>query len=152
MQLESAWHLVFPANHSVWAKNLGPVGAARAWLNADTMTDEAPYMTKAYKADWFSWMSRPNATEASLNCYRSQLRGVNEADELELTDDDRMIKVPTLVIGAKYDSVARPEIQIEGTRAWAAGEFESVIIDGGHWLSIERASEVSQLLLEFGSK
>lgn len=116
------------------------------------MTDDAPFMTEAYKADWLSWMSRPNATEAGLNCYRSQLRGFNDADEAQLTDEDRMLHVPVLVIGGAYDAIARPEVQIEGTRPWAAAGFESKILDGGHWLSIEKASEVSQLLLEFGTK
>lgn len=121
-------------------------------MNADTITDNAPFMTESHKADWLAWMSRPNATEAGLNCYRSQLRGINDADEVDLTDDDRMLRVPVLVIGGGLDPIARAEVQIESTRPWAAAGFESAIVDGGHWISIEKASEVSRLLLDFGSK
>jgi soluble epoxide hydrolase / lipid-phosphate phosphatase len=143
---------VFPENHTVWENDLVPVGAARAWLNAGIITKDAPFMTEAYKAEWLAWMSSPNAIEAGLNCYRSQLRGINDADERNLTDADRTLHVPVLAVGGRYDPIARAEIQIETTRAWAAGGFESVTLDGGHWLSIEKADEVSQLLLEFGGK
>lgn len=88
-------------------------------------------------------MSRPNATEAGLNYYRSQLRGANDADEGELTDDERKLRVPVLVIGGRFDTLAPAEIHIDSTKLWAVAEFESVILDGGHWLSIERASEVT---------
>lgn len=124
------------------------MGAARAWLNANTLTKDAPFSSEAYKTDWKDWMSRPNAIEAGLNCYRSQFGGVNDADEANLNQEDWMLHVPVLNIAGAADMVARPEF-MEGTKRWAATGFTSQTLEGGHWLSQELPELVNELLLGF---
>ncbi|KAH8881220.1 alpha/beta-hydrolase [Thozetella sp. PMI_491] len=147
--LESYWHLLFPENNTIWKAHFGPVGAARAWLNANTLTGDPSFLDAAYKADWLAWMSRPNAIDAGLNCYRSQYGGINEADEASLTDEDWKLHVPVLTIAGALDAVTRPG-DMEATKAWAGAGFESKTLNGGHWLSQELPEDVNELLIEFG--
>lgn len=147
--MKSFWHLVFPENQTVWVKDFAPLGGARAWLNADTITEDPEFLNEAYKDDWLAWMRRPDAIEAGLNCYRSQLRGVNDFDEAGLTDEDWKLRVPVLAIGGSQDPIGRPDLMVQATEPWAVAGFESKILDGGHWLPKELPSQVSELLLEF---
>lgn len=144
--------MIFPENHTVWIDHFSPVGGARAWLNANTVTVDPPFLGEAHREDWKKWMSRPNATEAGLNCYRSQLEGVHESTDALLMEEDWMLRGPVLAIGGAYDWVARADVMVEITKPWAIAGFESVILDGGHWLSLEMPDEVNELLLEFGRK
>jgi pimeloyl-ACP methyl ester carboxylesterase len=78
------------------------------------------------------------------------LRGYNDADDAELTDEDWMLHVPVLTIGGAYDVVARPDA-MRSTELWARAGYEHRILDGGHWLALENASELSALFIEFGT-
>jgi soluble epoxide hydrolase / lipid-phosphate phosphatase len=144
--------LIFPENHTLWIEHFSTIGGARAWLNADTITDDPPFLGEAYRNDWKAWMTRPNATRAGLNCYRSQLQGVQEASDATLTEEDWKLRVPVLAIAGAYDWVARADVMIEQTRPWAVAGFESAILEGGHWLSLEKADEMNELLLRFASE
>ncbi|CAG9939830.1 unnamed protein product [Clonostachys rosea f. rosea IK726] len=135
--LDSFFNLIFPENYDTWKTSFVPVGAARAWLNADTRTEDAPFVTETFKANWKAFLSRPGATESGLNCYRSQLRGVNASDDAKLTVEDQQLHVPVLAILGALDPIARPELMIQLTKPWALGGFESKILDGGHWLAHE---------------
>ena len=145
----SYWHLFFPENNTVWESHFAPISSARAWLDNNTLTENAPFLDKSHEADWLSWMARPNAIEAGLNCYRAQHLGVNDADEASLTKEDWMLHVPVLAIGGTLDPVARADF-MEATRPWAAVGFESELLHGGHWLMMELPDAVSKLLIRFG--
>lgn len=95
-------------------------------------------------------MSRPNAVEAGLNVYRSQLGGVNDADEAKLAKEDWMVRVPVLTIGGALDVVTRAEV-MEATRPWAAAGFTSKVLEGGHWLAREMPEDVNKILTEFAN-
>jgi soluble epoxide hydrolase / lipid-phosphate phosphatase len=125
------------------------MGAARAWITADTQTEIPSWMDADYKDEWLTWMSQPNAIEAGLNCYRSQYGDVNVAEESKFTDEDWLLHVPVLAIGGSRDPVARVDF-MERTEDWARAGYESHILDGGHWLSMEFPEEVNELLIEFG--
>ncbi|CAG9990266.1 unnamed protein product [Clonostachys byssicola] len=150
--LESFWHLVFPENHTIWVEHLAPISAARSWLEAETKTYDPSFLSAAYKSDWLAWMSRPNATESGLNCYRSQLRGINDADESTLKTEDWELHVPVLAIGGSLDPIGRADLMVASTQPWALGGFETKTLDSGHWTAQELPNEVNELLLEFAIK
>lgn len=77
---------------------------------------------------------------------------MNASDDAKLTVEDQQLHVPILAILGALDPIARPELMIQLTEPWAFGGFESKILDGGHWLAHELPEQVSELLLEFGSK
>lgn len=51
--------------------------------------------------------SVPGAITASLNSYRSLLRGVQAKDDVAVTSKDRELKVPVLFVGATQDALSR---------------------------------------------
>lgn len=106
-------------------------------------------MDESYKSDWIAWMSRTNATESGLNCYRSQLGGINDADDALLEHKDWELHVPVLAIGGSQDPIGRADVMMESTEPWAVAGFESKVLDGGHWLAKELPDDVTDLLLQF---
>ena len=94
-------------------------------------------------------MRRPNAVEAGLNVYRSQMYGINDAAEAKLTSEDWILHIPVLNIGGALDPLAPPGF-LESTKLWAKAGYESKTLNGGHWLSWEKPQELSQLLIDFG--
>ncbi|CAI6229878.1 unnamed protein product [Periconia digitata] len=147
--LESFIHLAYHTNSSAWAKDFADLGAARVWLNANTTTESPSWFPEGYKEHWLREWSQPNITASSLNYYQSLMRGVNAADEAALTDEDRALNVPVLAIGSARDQIAPPEVQRAMVEPWAKAGFEQHNVDAGHWATLERAEEVSQLLIEF---
>ncbi|KEY63922.1 hypothetical protein S7711_10249 [Stachybotrys chartarum IBT 7711] len=146
--LDSFWHLAWPVNTSLWSTHMSPLGAARAWLNDNTITPEPAYMDASFKEEWMAWMSLPNATESTIQFYRGNLIGVDAADDAELTEEDWILHMPVLTIGGLNDSTSRPEF-MRGTERWATAGYRHENLEGGHWLAHERTSEVNALLLEF---
>ncbi|KAH7310772.1 Alpha/Beta hydrolase protein [Stachybotrys elegans] len=146
--LDSFWHLAWPVNTSVWPVHMSQLGAARAWITADTITPEPAYMDAWYKEEWKAWMSLPNATESTLQFYRGNLIGVDAEDDAELTAEDWMLHVPVLTIGGLNDTTSRPEF-MRGTEDWSAAGYRHENLEGGHWLAHERTTEVNELLLGF---
>ncbi|KFA55257.1 hypothetical protein S40293_04942 [Stachybotrys chartarum IBT 40293] len=146
--LDSFWHLVWPVNTTVWPVHLNPLGAARAWLTADTRTDDPEYMDLGYKEEWKAWMSLPNATESALQFHRGHLIGLDVADDELLTDEDWMLDMPVLTIGGLNDSASRHEFMRE-TEQWTRAGYRHENLEGGHWLALESTPEVNALLLDF---
>jgi hypothetical protein len=50
IQWDSYFSLIFTSNPEIWKEHLGPVGALRAWLDADRKAEVAGYITEADKA------------------------------------------------------------------------------------------------------
>ncbi|CAG7557388.1 unnamed protein product [Fusarium equiseti] len=147
--LESFFHLVFPTENLKWTENLGALGAARAWLNNNTITPLPNYMTEEDKSTWMAEFSKPNATETSMNYYKALLRGVNAKDEENLTNEDRTLHVPVLTVGGSEDVVARPENMGLGTEPFAAAGWTHKVVNAGHWMMYEDREGLRDALLEF---
>ncbi|KAH8716768.1 Alpha/Beta hydrolase protein [Phaeosphaeriaceae sp. PMI808] len=147
--LESFFHLLFHTNASSWGANFADLASARAWLNANTTTELPPWLSADFKANWLRQYSQVNITTATLNYYRSRLRGGNVEDDAILTDDDRTLRVPVLAVAAANDQVSTPEQQKLRTEPWASAGFEQRIVDAGHWIALEKGDELSKILIEF---
>jgi soluble epoxide hydrolase/lipid-phosphate phosphatase len=72
-QVESAHSLFFPRDPSAWATNFAHIGAARTWLEANTIEDCAEFVTKEDKESWMEAFSRRDAFASALLCYQSLL-------------------------------------------------------------------------------
>ncbi|KAJ8130959.1 hypothetical protein O1611_g2665 [Lasiodiplodia mahajangana] len=147
--LESTFSLVWTTNESSWGTDFANIGAARAWITANTTTEPPSWVTPEYKARWLRLYSQPNITVSSLNYYQAMLRGVHVADEAVLTDEDRKLRVPTLAVGSAKDQIATPDLQKAFIETWAVAGFQQLIVDSGHWVMQEKGDELNDILIEF---
>ncbi|KAI8633280.1 alpha/beta-hydrolase [Xylariaceae sp. FL1651] len=147
--LESFFHLVFHTNASAWGTDFADLGSARAWLNANTTTELPSWLSADYKANWLRLFSQQDAVVASLNYYQALLRGIQAEDEAILTNDDRTLRVPVLLVGASKDLVARAEQQGVRTKPWCSAGYEERVVDAGHWVMLEKGDDVNEILIDF---
>ncbi|KAF7547084.1 hypothetical protein G7046_g9121 [Stylonectria norvegica] len=150
--LESFFNLVFPVNSTLWRDNLAKVGGARAWLNHDNTTALPAWRTEADKAAWLKHYHAPGAISASLNTYRSLLRGVNAKDEATVTDTQRMLKVPVLGVGGTLDLVAQADWVSAQIEPYAKKGYTYKALESGHWVMLEKSEELNTILKEFAAR
>lgn len=149
-QLESFFHLAFPNNNHIWISSLAAINGTRTWLTGKKTCPLPPWLSEDDKSRWLSINSQQNAIAASLNYYRSLMRGTQAVDEEPLTDADRTLRVPVLGICGAEDMVTRADQIGGGTRPFASKGYTEKILDGaGHWVMLERREVVSKALLEF---
>ena len=77
------------------------------------------------------------------------MRGINAPDEVLLTDTNRTLRVPVLVVAAAKDPLFSLESLRAATEAWASAGFEQRVVDAGHWIPLEKGEELSEILAEF---
>lgn len=78
------------------------------------------------------------------------MRGTQAPDEDPLTDVERTLTVPVLGICGAEDMVTRPDQIGNGIRPFASKGYSEKLIKGaGHWIMLEKRTEVSSALLDF---
>lgn len=133
-----------------WATDFAHLGAARRWLSANKTTSLPSWLSAEDKAQWLRTYSEPDTVVGSLNYYQALLRGVQEASEAPLTDEDRTLHVPVLGIGGSEDAATLSGTLGPSTKPWAAAGYEEKIVQqAGHWIMLEKPDEVSQILIDF---
>ncbi|KAK2591164.1 hypothetical protein QQS21_011140 [Conoideocrella luteorostrata] len=150
--IESAWHLIFPVRSSLWRNNLAGIAGARAWLSNGTTTALPAYRNETDKADWIKHYSVPGNLEASLNTYRSLMRGTQASDIETVTEADKVLKVPVLGVAATQDVIARPEFLRASNKAYARNGHTEKSLDCGHWIMLEKGKDLSDILIEFAAR
>jgi pimeloyl-ACP methyl ester carboxylesterase len=109
-----------------------------------------PWLTDEDRARWLQINGQKNTIAASLNYYRSLMRGTQAQDEDPLTDAQRTLKVPVLGICGSEDMITRADQIGTGTRPYASRGYSEIILEGaGHWVMLEKRIEVSNALLDF---
>lgn len=149
-QLESFFHVAYPDDHQAWVGNLAAINGTRSWLTADKKSPLPAWLNEEDRAKWLQINRQKDTIAASLNYYRSLMRGIQAPDEDPLTDDDRAIRVPVLGICGGEDMVTRADQIGGGVRPWETkGYVEKIFQGAGHWVMLERRKEFSEALLEF---
>lgn len=130
--------------------NLAAINGTRSWLTNDKKSPLPSWLTEEDKARWLEINSQKDTIAASLNYYRSLMRGTQAADEDPLTDADRTLRVPVLGICGGDDMVTRADQIGGGCKPYASKGYTEKVFDGaGHWVMVERRKEFSQALLDF---
>ena len=84
--------------------------------------------------------------------YKQALQNVDLAAVRTLDVEARnRIELPTMVVLSDKDPLGRVEIQKE-TAAKCATDVRIEVVHGGHWILIENAEELNELLESFASK
>ncbi|KAF4955429.1 hypothetical protein FGADI_4539 [Fusarium gaditjirri] len=148
--LESFFHLAYADDNALWITGLAAINGTREWLTSDKTCPLPPFLTEKDKTRWLEINRRKDTINGLLNYYRSLMRGIQADDEDQLTDEQRMLKVPILGICGGGDMVTRADQIGRGITPYASKGYKEVVLEGaGHWVMLERRAEVTNALLEF---
>lgn len=76
---------------------------------------------------------------------------VNAKDEAAVPHERQQIHKPALLVLCTKDYVAIPATQEEGMRPFAK-DMEVESLESGHWVQLEKADEVNEILKKFFEK
>ncbi|KAF4341964.1 epoxide hydrolase 2 [Fusarium beomiforme] len=129
-----------PSRTNVWYPDRFETCSSLFWCNLATCSSATLTFSNSYdtaklaaehedKKTWMATYSKPNATGASMNYYKTLLRGVQAKDEEVLIDEDRMVKVPVLAIAGSRDLVTRAEQMGMITKAFAQAGYTDRVLN-----------------------
>ncbi|KAI0533359.1 Alpha/Beta hydrolase protein [Xylaria digitata] len=145
----SVFTLLYAAEAKDWKKTFGPIGAAAKYVKSGTV-DKLPSW---YGLDEYTRRDRilSSGYQGPLNWYKAALRGVNDKDEADIADTDKRCDLPTLLVVSEEDYVTRADMQIPTTQQWVSNLAIKNLAGCGHWIQLERADELNDMLVDFAS-
>lgn len=149
--LESFYSAAYTPDASSQGAELAHLGAARAWLNANKTMPLASWDSESHKATWFQKYSAPGAVEASLNPYRRAMRGFDvDDDNNAIALEAKTLNVPVTLIGGTQDTISPVAQMSMLTAPVATAGIQEFQLDAGHWVAIEQAAAVNDILSQLG--
>ena len=76
------------------------------------------------------------------------MRGVSSASEVNQTEEERMLHVPTLLIGTANDPICPPAFQEAGMKPYVKN-LTVEIVQAGHWVMLEKPDEAFKAIDKF---
>ncbi|KAL8778834.1 MAG: hypothetical protein Q9213_007226 [Squamulea squamosa] len=151
-QIDNSTSIIYAADPDTFRNHLCPIGGIQNFFEKK-MTGPLP-----------DWISEPEIAihkqifsadnggyRGGLNWYRAQIGNLNAADEKDVPPERCHTDKPTLLVACTRDYVAIPSIMEDNTKAFAKTlEVES--LDCGHWVQLEKAKEVNEILKRFIEK
>lgn len=80
------------------------------------------------------------------------MRGINLPDEVCIAEEEKYCELPTLLVTSELDYVTRPDLQTQNTVKWVKHLRIENIMKCGHWIQLERPSELHQLIQRFANE
>lgn len=151
-QIESSTAIIFPANPDIWLEYLCPSGGIRKFYEKE-MTGPLPdWISESEIAIYEQIFSADNGGyRGGLNWYKTQMANLNSTDEMAVPSDRRQTDKAALLVACTKDYVGIPSMQEESTRMFA-NDLEVESLDCGHWVQLEKANEVNEILKSFIEK
>lgn len=139
--LESFFSAMFPDDPTLWVTEVAPIGALKAWLEADRKTPLPSYLLPEHKNHWCEIFQKEGFS-APLCWYKAIVSGVNATDDKSIPLDKYVVKQPVFFAAASHDYIFRSVLGIATTshNCEDASIREYV---AGHWLMISHHNEVN---------
>ncbi|KAL8729290.1 MAG: hypothetical protein Q9181_005051 [Wetmoreana brouardii] len=151
-ELDTSVALIYPADPKVFRDHLCPLGATREFYEKRMSGPLPAWISPSEIATYRSIFSAENGGfRGGLNWYKAQMGQVNAADEKNLPPERNQIPSPALLVTCAKDYVAVAAMQEEWTRPFAR-DLEVESLDCGHWVQLEKAREVNEILKKFFDK
>ncbi|KAL8652089.1 MAG: hypothetical protein Q9226_004411 [Calogaya cf. arnoldii] len=147
--IESSTTIMFPANTDIWLEYLCPPGGIRDYYEKG-ITGPLPDWILESEMETYKQIFSPDngGYRGGLNRYKAQMANLNFVDEKAVPFDRRHTDKPSLLVVCTKDYVGIPSMQEESTRAFA-NDLVVENLDCGHWVQLEKAKEVSEILKSF---
>lgn len=145
---ESVESLFFATDNEIGKKYKGALGGFRTWLTEGKTADLPAYLTSEdHKHYQHAFSVEKGGYGPGINWYRASLRNINEEDEQKIPTSAHTLTHPTLLIASSnfitaavnFPEQMRPHVP----------DLKVEKVNGGHWLQLEKADEVNQILDKF---
>ncbi|KAH6638715.1 putative epoxide hydrolase 2 [Boeremia exigua] len=147
--LNSMYSLYYTSNTTNWVEHFNKVGMLQKWLAADQTAEYGnEFITNSTREQWVSITRAQGGLEAPLKWYKAFLQGINSADEDDIRSTSGKIEQPSLFIAAEQDTVGIPAAQLSAMLPYAPA-MQIRTIDAGHFVHVEKAREVNEVLYDF---
>ncbi|MCJ1403524.1 hypothetical protein MMC11_006747 [Xylographa trunciseda] len=149
-QSDSVTSLAYPADPEAWKSHMGPVGAAEAWIRSNRTSARPTWLSAEEVTTHNEVMSKKGYT-GPLNWYKSAIRNIDTANNASLSEQDKHVDLPTLLIVSDKDYVTRADIQRDGTAKWIK-QLRIEELSCGHWVQLELPDKLNELLEGFADE
>lgn len=129
-----------------------PLGACRSYFVNGKTGPIASWATNE-EMDTFAEIFAPSngGYGPSLNWYKAQIANLNTPDEQGISEENRQIHQPTLLVTCAYDAIGVPKMQEEGMRPLVKN-LTVKGINSGHFVQLEKPGELNKCLETFISE
>jgi len=145
---ESVTSLLYPTTPETWRTYMGPIGAAKSWIEA-SIIKPLPVWLSTSEAAVHNQILAKGGYVGPLNWYKVSVQNLDTEDNAQIPEEHKFISIPTLVIVSDHDYVCRIEVaeQLSSNhlRNYKIKKFEKC----GHWIQLERKDEFSEVLVQF---
>ncbi|PQE09807.1 Epoxide hydrolase protein [Rutstroemia sp. NJR-2017a BBW] len=140
--------LFYSNDPQVIKDHMGATGGFGKWIEEGKVADFEGWVTEDMIARFKDYFSPENGGfDAARNWYVAPLEGVNEGDEKELSPDAAMVKQSTLLITT--DNIISAMADFPNQMKGMVQDLRVEKVKAGHWVMIERAEEVNEILRGF---
>ncbi|KAH6663023.1 putative epoxide hydrolase 2 [Halenospora varia] len=147
---ESLSSLCYPADPLLWKTYLAPIGGVEKWIS-EKHTPELPSWITSDEEKIHDAILAKKGYKGPLNWYKATIQKVDLQREAEITEEQKHINLPTLLVVSDEDYVSRAEVGKEGTAKWAK-DLEIAELHCGHWIQLEVPDKFNDLLEKFAIK
>ncbi|TFK36833.1 Alpha/Beta hydrolase protein [Crucibulum laeve] len=142
--MESFFSAIFPRDPKLWVTEVAPIGALKAWLEADKRTVTLSCIAKQDKDVWHNAFAK-DGLAAPLCWHKAIVDGTNADDDKLVPLEKYTIKVPVFFGAAHYDYISRSVQGIATTTQYCTNATIREFYQG-HWLQVAAPAEVNREL------
>jgi pimeloyl-ACP methyl ester carboxylesterase len=137
----SAMSLIFCADHGVWDEWYRPLGKMKAFCEQDRRVAIGKWYTADLQQRHLECFARPGGYRGATMWYRMWAENLFLPDEKDY--EHFRIQTPVLFVGAEGFAQQR-----ELLAGWCE-DLTSVEVEGGHWVHVEHAQKINELIEGF---
>jgi len=145
---DSFYSLLLAEDEKLWKSHLAPIGALKAWVEADKKVSLAPYVSKEEINIQKELLLR-GGLEAPLCWYKVSVSGMDAEDGKGIAPENIPIQQPVFFGGALRDTVCLAAIGKVTAAQFCKGPLTIREFDAGHWVMWEEKDTVNQELLKW---
>ncbi|KAF6751029.1 Alpha/Beta hydrolase protein [Ephemerocybe angulata] len=138
---ESFWDLVHARDSRLPKYALCPTGAIRVWLESDSRTAHAPYVTKELSQIYEKEFTK-NGYHGPLNFYKITVSGADMEDAKAIPLAQYPISKPVFFGGTSKDVVCPPALSGRSLTQFCP-KATTHIFEAGHWVLLEKPDELN---------
>ncbi|KAG6911529.1 hypothetical protein DXG01_011831 [Tephrocybe rancida] len=137
---------MYPQDPKMWVTNVAPIGALRAWLEANKTTPLPSYLSLQDRLEWSK--SFEDGFAAPLCWFKAIASGINAADDKDVPLEKYSIRQPVFFAAAQHDYISRSVLGIAVTKH-NCQDASIREFNAGHWLMISHHAEVNASLFNW---